>query len=425
MIRVQSVHADSVGAELGLEAGYTLQSIDGRLLTDFLDWEFLTAADQFELRVESPQGEVIEFDIERPEGIPMGVVLEPPNIRRCANRCDFCFVDGLPEGLRQNLYVRDDDYRLSFRYGNFATLTNLKAKDVERILEYRLSPLYVSVHATDTVVRRRLLRNPLAADICEQLREFGDGGIRFHTQIVLQPGLNDGAVLRQSLSDLYDLADTVMTVSVVPVGLTEFSKHHLVHEPSTASCQSAIALVEEFSVKAKGERGVHWAYGSDDLYLGAELPLPEAGYYDGFEQAENGVGSVRFLQHQIKESLDDLPSLHGRTYGVLTGTAMGQLLPLVLEPLREATGGHFELIAIENGLFGPSVTSAGLLPGAAFEETLGKHPEWDGVLLPAEAVNDDGNFLDDMAFADLQRAVDTPLLLSHHFTDALTTVTAE
>src|SRR5689334_381930 len=160
----------------------------------------------------------MEYDIERPEGLPMGVTLEAPRIRRCANHCDFCFVDGNPVGLRTPLYIRDDDYRLSFRYGNFATLTNLKSKDVERILEYRLSPLYVSVHATDPVIRRRLLRNPKAPDVLQQLKYFAKGGIRFHTQIVMQPGVNDGAVLEQSLEDLYALGEPVLSVAVVPVG---------------------------------------------------------------------------------------------------------------------------------------------------------------------------------------------------------------
>ena len=172
MIRVASVAPDSIAADLGLPPGTELLSVNGRELADFLDWEFLTADEQFLLLARLPDGDMVEFDIERPEGHPLGVHLEPPRIRRCANRCDFCFVDGLPDGLRDVLYIRDDDYRLSFRYGNFATLTNLKPRDIHRIKEYRLSPLYVSVHATDPTVRRYLLRNPSAPDIIPQLREF-------------------------------------------------------------------------------------------------------------------------------------------------------------------------------------------------------------------------------------------------------------
>ena len=193
MIRVTTVHPDSIAAELGLREGTELLSVNGRELEDFLDWEFLTAEEEFLLHVRQPDGEEIEFDIERQLGEPLGVGLEPPRIRRCANRCDFCFVDGLPDGLRDVLYIRDDDYRLSFRYGNFATLTNLKPHDEQRIMEYRLSPLYVSVHATDPTVRRYLLRNPTAPDIIPQLRRFAEHGIEFHTQVVMSPGVNDGA----------------------------------------------------------------------------------------------------------------------------------------------------------------------------------------------------------------------------------------
>ncbi len=424
MITVRAVHADSLGAELGLRPGFALEAIDDRELGDFLDWEFLSATDRFILRARSPDGETIEYDIERPEGLAMGVELEPPSIRRCANRCDFCFVDGLPEGLRDTLYVRDDDYRLSFRYGNFATLTNLKQHDISRILEYRLSPLYVSVHATDTVIRRRLLRNPRAPDVLEQLRMFAAGGIQFHTQIVLQPGVNDGAALEGSLRDLYALGPAVLSVSVVPVGLTEFSKHHLVEEPTADACVRAIDVVRRFAVQAMAERGAHWVYGSDDLYVGAGVPLPPAEAYDGFEQVENGVGSVRYLQTRIGESLSRLPDLSGVRIGVLTGTGMGRLMPQVLEPLQRATGGSFELVSIENDLFGPSVTCAGLLPGRALRDAIVSRPALEMALIPAECLNDVDVFLDDMSLADLEAAVSIPIHASHCFTDVLLDVPA-
>ena len=419
MLKVTAVHPDSIAAELGLQEGTQLLTVNGRELEDFLDWEFLTAEEEILLHVRQPDGEEIEYDIERPLGEPIGVSLEPARIRRCANRCDFCFVDGLPDGLRDVLYIRDDDYRLSFRYGNFATLTNLKSRDVDRIIEYRLSPLYVSVHATDPVVRRYLLRNPTAPDILPQLRQFADHGIEFHTQIVMSPGVNDGPVLRQTLDELYAFGPAILGCSVVPVGLTEYSKHHLVREPTEAECRAAIVMIDERSATARRERGRHWAYGADELYLRAGVELPPAEIYDDFEQVENGVGSVRWLQRRIASEAGGLGQWSGRRIGVVTGTAMGQLMPMVLEPLRTATGAAFELIALENPLFGASVTTAGLLPGQAFADALRSRGDLDLVLLPGESVNDDGLFIDSMSLAALRAEVPAELRLSKDFADAL------
>jgi putative radical SAM enzyme (TIGR03279 family) len=419
VIRVQSVAPDSLGAELGLAPGTELLAINGRALEDFLDWEFLSADDRFCLTARLPTGEAIEYDIERPEGLPMGVTLEPPRIRRCANHCDFCFVDGNPLGLRAPLYIRDDDYRLSFRYGNFATLTNLKPWDVARIVEYRLSPLYVSVHATDVTVRRWLLRNPEAPDIVPQLAWFGERGIRFHAQVVLVPGVNDGAELVRTLEDLYGVGPAVLSVSVVPVALTEFSKRQLVREPTPTECRAALAAVEHAATRALTERRVPWCYGADDLYLQAGETLPEAAWYGDFEQRENGVGAVRYLQTQIAAALDRLPDLTGKRIGVVTGAAMGPLMPQVLTQAARATGGRFELLVVRNTLFGPSVTTAGLLPGAAIEAALRARPDLECALLPAEAVNDDGLFMDDVPAERLAERVPMPIRLSYDFADAL------
>ena len=367
MVKVSRVEENSVAAELGILPGTELIAVNGRPVSDFLDWEFLTADEELVIDARQPDGEELEFDIERPLEEPMGLGLEPPRIRRCANRCDFCFVDGLPDGLRDVLYIRDDDYRLSFRYGNFATLTNLKPRDIERIIEYRLSPLYVSVHATDPTVRRYLLRNPTAPEILTQLREFADHGIQFHTQVVMSPGVNDGAVLEQTLR----------------------------------------------------ERGAHWAFGADELYLRAGVELPPAEIYDSFDQVENGVGSVRWLQRRIAEGMEALHGWQGRRIGVVTGTAMGALMPMVLEPLARVTGAHFELITVVNSLFGPSVTTAGLLPGTALQAVLAGRGDLDLALLPGESINDDGLFMDSMSLALLSAAVPMELRLSKDFVDAL------
>jgi putative radical SAM enzyme (TIGR03279 family) len=419
VIRVQSVASDSLGGELGLVPGTELLAVNGRTLEDFLDWEFLTADERFLLAARLPTGEEVEYDIERPEGLPMGVTLEPPRIRRCGNHCDFCFVDGNPDGLRTPLYIRDDDYRLSFRYGNFATLTNLKPWDMERIVAYRLSPLYVSVHATDPTIRRWLLRNPEAPDIVPQLGWFAGQGIAFHTQVVLVPGVNDGIELERTLGDLYGLGPAVLSVSVVPVALTEFSKHGLVREPTRDECRAALAAVDRMATRALAERGAPWCFGADDLYLQAGEPLPGPAWYGDFEQRENGVGAVRFLQTRIAAAVDRLPDLAGKRIGVVTGRAMGPLMPHVLADVAATTGGCFELVVVENTLFGPSVTTAGLLPGAAIERALTNRRDLDFALLPAEAVNDDLVFVDDMRADDLAARVRVPVHLSYDFADVL------
>ena len=293
-------------AQLGLERGDELLAINGRELVDFLDWEFLAADEQFRLDARTAAGAARSFEVERSDGVPLGVALEPPKIRRCNNRCDFCFVDGNPDGARKALLIRDDDYRLSFRYGNFATLSNLKDTDVRRILEYRLSPLYVSVHATDPEIRRRLLRNPKAPAILPQLEMFAAGGIQFHTQIVIVPGVNDGAVMERSLSDLYAFGAPVLSVSVVPVALTAHSKLDLVRAPTREEARRALRSVQKWAARARGERREGWVYGSDELYMLAGEPFPPAEAYDGFQQVENGVGAVRYLQKLIAEDEREL-----------------------------------------------------------------------------------------------------------------------
>ncbi len=421
MIRVHAVAPDSLGAALQLTSGTELLTVNGRSLEDFLDWEFLTADEQFVLTARLPSGQEIEYDVERPEGLPMGVTLEPPRIRRCANHCDFCFVDGNPQGLRQALYIRDDDYRLSFRYGNFATLTNLKPWDLERIVEYRLSPLYVSVHATDPVVRRWLLRNPEAPEVIPQLGWFGERGIAFHTQVVLVPGINDGPQLVRTLRDLYGLGPAVLSVSVVPVALTEFSKHALVRQPTREECRAALASVDDFAARAVADRGLPWCFGADDLYLQADVPLPPAAWYGDFEQRENGVGAVRYLQTRIQGARAALESEQWRDkhIGIVTGTAMGPLLPPIVVDLQQITGAQFEILALANTLFGPSVTTAGLLPGKAVLAALKDRRDLDLALVPAESVNDDLLFMDDLEAHDLAAQVPMPIKLSYDFADAL------
>ncbi|MEP6509475.1 MAG: DUF512 domain-containing protein [Gemmatimonadales bacterium] len=420
MVRVARVYPESIAEEIGMVPGTELISVNGRAIQDFLDWEFLSAEDELVVEARQPDGEAIVYEIERPDGESLGLALEPPNVRRCANRCEFCFIEGLPQGLRKNLYIRDDDYRLSFTYGNFATLSNVKEKDIARILEYRLSPLYVSVHATNWEARKVLLNNPRVPNIVDQLTRLANGGIQFHCQMVVVPGLNDGAILEESLSDLWNLGDAVISAAVVPVGLTQFSHLYSGESMDTAKARDLIAQVDKWSTRARRERnGDTWVFGSDELYLLAGVELPGAEHYGEFAQIENGIGSITQLRMRVEQGVDDLPRLHGLRVGIVTGMAMAALMPDLLDKLTAATGATFELIPTENTLFGPTITTAGLLVGADISRALAGRTDLDLALIPAETINEDRIFLDDVAFDELRETFPMPVHPSYDFIDIL------
>ncbi len=419
MIKVARVLPDSIAEQVGIIPGTELKTVNGRKLADFLDWEFLTADDELLIEAALPGGEELVLEIERPDAESLGVVLEPPNIRRCANRCEFCFIEGLPTGLRRSLYVRDDDYRLSFAYGNFATLSNLKQRDIDRILEYRLSPLYVSVHATNWEARKVLLNNPRVPNVVEQLAALAAGGIRFHCQMVIVPGLNDGAVLEESISDLWNLGDAVLSCAVVPVGLTQFSHLYTGETMDEKNATRILEQVEAWGDRAQRERGETWIAGSDELYLLAGRELPGEEFYGEFAQIENGVGAVTSLRKQVREGLDRLGRLDGMRIGVVTGKSMEPLMPELLAGLHRVTGATFELIPLVNTLFGPAIGTAGLLVGADLRAALASRGDLDLALIPAETINDDGLFLDDDSLVALRAAMPMPVLPSYDFVDVL------
>ncbi len=420
MVKVARVHGESIAEQMGIPPGAALLRINGRDLEDFLDWEFLSVDSPLLIEAKLPDGELVEFELEDGlEGEPFGIELEPPTIRRCANRCEFCFIEGLPKGLRRPLYVRDDDYRLSFAYGNFATLSNVKEKDIARILEYRLSPLYVSVHATPWEARKVLLNNPRVPNIVEQLTRLAEGGIQFHGQMVVVPGLNDGEVLEQSLTDLWTLGDAVLSVALVPVGVTQFSHLYNGKPMDVENTTRLLAVTERWAERALVERGDRWVYGSDELYLLAGRELPGPDHYGEYAQIENGVGAVTRLRERLTAGLGSLGRLDGRRIGVVTGTSMTPLMPALLDQLHAQTGASFELIPAENSLFGPTVTTAGLLVGADIARALSRRSDLDLALIPAESINDDGLFLDESRFVEVREALPMPVYPSYDFVDVL------
>ena len=263
------------------------------------------------------------------------------------------------------------------------------------------------------------------------LREFGRGYLRASPVLVIATliargaeGISVGLIvlfLEQTLGDLYAFGGPVLNVSAVPVGLTTFSKHHLVREPTRDECRAAIGTLERWARRARLERGVTWAFAADEMYLRADLPLPDAAHYDGFQQVENGIGAVRWLQQRIQDDREALVDWRGRRIAVLTGSSMAGLMPQVLAPLTEATGATFELIALGNPLFGDSVSCAGLLPGAAFRLALAGRADLDLALIPGESLNENQLFMDDLTLQDVQALAPVEIRPSYHFTDALDT----
>ena len=419
MVKVSRIERNSIAEELGILPGTELLTVNGRPLADFLDWEFLTADEELVIEARQPDGEDVIYELERLDGEPLGVSLQPPSVRRCANKCEFCFIEGLPPGLRKPLYVRDDDYRLSFAYGNFATLSNVKERDIARILEYRLSPLYVSVHATNHEARKVLLNNPRVPDIKAQLSRLTAGGIQFHAQMVVVPGLNDEAVLEESLSDLWNMGQAVLSAAVVPVGLTQFSHLYTGKGMDRDTARTILVQVEKWGERAKRERGETWVFGSDELYMLAQRELPGPEHYGEFAQIENGVGSVTSLRMRVAAGLDRVVRRDGQRIGVVTGLAMAPLMKPLLEELSAASGADFTLIVAENSLFGPTITTAGLLVGKDILAALGDRHDLDIALIPAETINEDGVFLDDYTLDAVRQSLPMPIFPSYDFIDVL------
>ena len=419
MIKVSRIEQNSIADELGIVPGTELLTVNGRPLADFLDWEFLTADEELVIEARQPDGEEIIYELERLDGEPLGISLQPPTVRRCANRCEFCFIEGLPVGLRKPLYIRDDDYRLSFAYGNFATLSNVKERDIERILEYRLSPLYVSVHATNHEARKVLLNNQRVPDIKAQLGRLAAGGIQFHCQMVVVPGLNDAEVLEESLDDLWNMGDAVLSAAVVPVGITQFSHLYTGRKMDRRTARTILNQVEYWGERARRERGETWVFGSDELYMLAERELPGPAHYGEFAQIENGVGSVTSLRMRVAAGLERVTRRDGQRIGVVTGTAMAPLMAPLLDNLSAVSGARFELIVAQNSLFGPTITTAGLLVGRDIMSALADRHDLDIALIPAETINEDSVFLDDFTLEAVREALPMPIFPSYDFIDVL------
>jgi putative radical SAM enzyme (TIGR03279 family) len=404
---VARVRTRSPAARAGLRPGDRLVAVNGVRLRDAIDFHFQAATARLRLEV-ARDGQSAALTLVRPEGQDLGLELLPPRpgeISTCANKCVFCFIHQLPRGMRRSLYVKDDDYRLSFLHGNYITLTDLEEAALDRIVEQRLSPLYVSVHATDPDLRHALLGAPrVRGELLPRMRRLAGAGIRMHAQIVLCPGWNDGAHLERSVRDLAALHPGVATVAVVPVGLTRHRERLPRLRVSTpAEAQEVVRTIHAWQADCRARLGTRFVFAADELYLLAGLEPPAAREYEGFPLEEDGVGLVRRFTDGFARASRRLPArvAPARRVLVVTGEMFGARLAALLGGVRVG-GLEVSVRPVANDFFGGNIGVAGLLTGRDILAQLSRDAGGDLVLLPGVALKDgEGVFLDDLTPADL------------------------
>lgn len=408
-IKIEKIEPGSIAAELELEAGDTLLAINGRPVRDIIDFGYYSCEEELLLEIEKADGDIWEIELEQEEGESLGILFEAPKPDSCSNDCLFCFVDQLPKGLRRSLYVKDEDYRLSFLYGNFVTLSSLRREDVTRICEQRLSPLYISVHATEPDLRSKLLGNSECPPVLDLLKELASSGIRMHTQVVLCPGLNDGHHLEKTVRDLAALFPQVASLAVVPLGLTRFRESLTRLRP--VSQEYAVEFLAHWQPLARelaAQLESPFLFFADEFFLKAGKPFPPLPEYGDLPQIENGVGMLPLFLDQAETVLAGAELLGGGVVAVVTGESPYTYVVDFLCNLAEKTGVTFRVVPVKNSLFGDSVTVTGLVPGKAIldVESSGGFSGADLVLIPDVMLKEgEGVFIDDVSLEDLQSAL--------------------
>ena len=415
-VEIADVTAGSLGAELELEPGDRIMRVNGRLVRDYLDFRFQASGEtDLVIDIRKRTGEDWELNIERDEAEDFGLSFEQIVPRQCANECLFCFCKGNPETARPSLFVRDEDVRLSFLYGNYTTLTSITEDEMSRVIEQRLSPQYVSVHATDLEVRASLLGIDKArADISAKMRQMLDAGIEIHAQVVLCPEINDGEILRRTIYDLAELHPRVRSVAIVPLGLTRYLNDARLTPVTSEFCRRTIGELSPIQDDLRARLGTTFAFLGDEIYLRAGRPVPSRKHYGDYPQIEDGIGMVRSFANDFaalmrrleRKPLRNPEKLFGT---IMTGTLFAPVLRKHLEQMNQRFHTRLQIVAVENEYFGGDVSVAGLLTGgdfaAASERVLGEF-----AIIPRAALkSDEPVMLDGMRLEEVQKEFAVPL----------------
>ena len=432
-IKILDVSKGSMAAKAGIQPGEILLRINGEDILDEVDYQALTMHSRLKLELEQQDSSIRIVSLYKKASAPLGlklderIILEP---RVCKNHCVFCFVDQMPSGMRPTLYVKDDDWRLSLMMGNFVTLTNVNDREFERILKRKASPLYISVHATDPEVRVQMLRNPSAGLILERLQRMADAGLKFHCQVVLCPGLNDGAVLHRTIVDLAKLFPAAQSLAIVPIGLTDYRRNlyplRLFQKQEALDLITDLELMQAYYLRTIGTR---FLFPADEFYSIAGIPVPPDDGYEGYPQIENGIGMLRKMFQEceeywplLRQRMKDIPPRGQDRILIPTGVS-------AFPYIRELAGKYadpsmrVEVFAVPNRFFGPSVTVTGLITGADLADALAGRKA-DRVLISCSMLQENGDrFLDDLTVKDLEQKTGLPFrIVRNHgqdFLDAL------
>ncbi len=415
---VKSVLPGSIAQEMGVGPGDRLLEVSGHRIEDVFDYQYYVEEEKIVLLIEKPDGEQWELEIEKDADEQLGIEFEQglmDEYRSCRNKCIFCFIDQMPPGMRDTLYFKDDDSRLSFLQGNYVTLTNMDDHDIERIIRYRLEPINISFQTTDPVLRCRMLHNRFAGEALRKVDMLYQGGVEMNGQIVLCKGINDGEHLERSIRELTGYLPLLKSVSVVPVGLTKFREGLYPLEPFTKEdARAVLGIIHRWQKRIYEQYGTHFVHAGDEWYLLAEEELPEEERYDGYLQLENGVGMLRLLLEEFKEAFDSLAG-DDRTgeLSVATGRLACPYISRMAECMTEKFPGmKIRVYPVRNDFFGESITVSGLVTGQDLIAQLSGRELGSALLIPCNMLKaDEDVFLDDITAEELSDALQVPVVI--------------
>lgn len=414
----------SIADELEIEAGDKLLSINDKEIKDIFDYQFLAEDEYLEILIEKQNNEEWLLEVEKDPDEDLGMVFGESlmdNYRNCHNKCVFCFIDQNPPGMRETIYFKDDDTRLSFLQGNYVSLTNLSEEDIQRIIDYKLAPINISVHTTNPELRCKMLNNRFAGKVLGYMDMLYKADIPMNAQIVLCKGLNDGKELEKTLDDLMNYAPALSSVTIVPVGLTKYREG--LYPLESFNKEDAIKLVEtvhRYQNIAMERLGFHFVHASDEWYINSGIPIPEADRYDGFNQLENGVGMVRLMYCEIEDSINNYKKEHNnipfngkKTISLVCGRLVYQYMEKAMEMFKEvAPNVTINVYPVINHFFGEKITVTGLLTGGDIVDQIKDKELGDALFLPCNCLKaDEDIFLDDMTLNEFQNALQVPVII--------------